>query len=167
MKVRDFSKLHCGGDVGTSRRLRSPVAKWINVKWKKLKSSVTSKILNSEFFFNSYVYYLTLRFIAWTPTFNFATRAFSLATRPFSLLTCGFELVARGFEFVTIGFELVTRGFKLVNRRFELVTRISELAARVLLFQAITQHVTNILPFLMKKLPHLFDDGAFPFKTYE
>ena len=52
-------------------------------------------ILNSEFSFNSYVYYLT---------------------REFELVTRGFELVTREFELVTRRFELVTRGFELVTR---------------------------------------------------
>ena len=53
------------------------------------------------FSFNSYVYYLTIGFIASTHASNLLTRAFNLATRAFSLLTRGFELVIRGFELVT------------------------------------------------------------------
>ena len=59
------------------------------------------------FSFNSYVYYLTGRFITSSRTFNLLTCAFNLATRAFSLL-------ARGFEPVTRGFELVTRNLYLV-----------------------------------------------------
>ena len=130
----------------------------INVKWKKLKSLVTRRILYFElgiFSFKSYIYYLTRGFIATarafnlltralnllTHVFNLSTRAFNRATRGFDLVTHGFELVTRGFDLVTRGFELVTRGFELitqgfelVTRRFELVTHINELVTRILLF---------------------------------
>ena len=47
------------------------------------------------FSFNSYVYYVTRRFIASTRAFNLLTGAFNLAARAFSLQTRGFELVTR------------------------------------------------------------------------
>ena len=54
------------------------------------------------FSFNSYVYYVTRRFIA-------STRAFNLLTHSFNLLTGAFNLAARAFGLQTRGFELVTR----------------------------------------------------------
>ena len=65
-------------------------------------------ILNSEFSFNSYVYYITRGFIPSTLAFNLLNRAFNLATRAFSLLTRGSERVTCGFELATPEFELVT-----------------------------------------------------------
>ena len=68
----------------------------------KIKIFVAREIQYFEigiFSFNSYVYYLTLGFVA-------LTRAFNLATRAFSLLAL---LVTRGFKFITREFELVTR----------------------------------------------------------
>ena len=53
------------------------------------------------FFFNSYVCYLTLGFIASFRVFILVTRAFNLPTRAFSLLTRGSGLATRGFELVT------------------------------------------------------------------
>ena len=70
-----------------------------------------------NFFFNSYVYYLSCGFIASTRAFSLPTRAFNLATRAFSVLTRRFELVTRGLKPVTLGFELVTRGFEFVTRK--------------------------------------------------
>ena len=93
--------------------------------------------MNSEFFSNSYVYYLTCGFIAssrafslLTCAFNLPTRAFNLATHAFSLVTRGFEPLTRGFEPITRGFELPTHRFELTTRRFELATRRFELATR-------------------------------------
>ena len=72
-------------------------------------------VLNSEFFFNSYVYYLTHDFIGSARAFNLRTRTFNLLTRAFSLPTQAFNLATRAFS-------VLTRGFKLVTREFELVT---------------------------------------------
>ena len=85
----------------------------------KIKLFVTCEIQYFElgiFSFNSYVYYLSRRFVA-------SIHAFNLLTCPFNLSTCAFSLLTRGFELVTREFEIVTRGFELVTRRFELVTR--------------------------------------------
>ena len=71
----------------------------------KVKLFVAREIQYFElgiFSFNSYVYCLTLGFIA-------STRAFSVLTREFEFVTRRFELITREFELVTRGFELVTR----------------------------------------------------------
>ena len=77
-----------------------------------------------NFFFNSYVYYLTHDFIGSTRAFNLRTRAFNLLTRAFSLPTQAFILSTRAFSVLTREFKLVTRGIELVTREFELVTRV-------------------------------------------
>ena len=60
------------------------------------------QFLNSAFSsFNSYVYYLTRRFIASTHAFNFLARNFNLPTCAFSLSTRVFTLITRRFELVT------------------------------------------------------------------
>ena len=59
--------------------------------------------------FNSYVYYLSHRFIASTLTFNLPTCAFNLPTRAFNYATRASSHLTRGVELVTRGFELVTR----------------------------------------------------------
>ena len=113
----------------------------------KIKLFVAREIQYFElgiFTFNSYLYYVTLGFIASSRAFNLLTRAFNLAIRAFKVLTREFELVTReselvtrGFELITCVFELATRGFELVTRRFELVTRGFELVTRVLLFTSL------------------------------
>ena len=52
------------------------------------------------FSFNSYLYYVTMGFIASTRAFNLVSRAFNPPTRAFNLATCGFSLLTRGFELV-------------------------------------------------------------------
>ena len=66
--------------------------------------------------FNSYVYYLSRRFIASTLAFNLLTRAFNLSTCAFNLPTRAFNYATRAFSHLTSGVELVTRGFELVTR---------------------------------------------------
>ena len=85
----------------------------------KIKLFVACEIQYFElgiFSFNSYVYYLTHRFIASTRAFNLLTHAFNLPTRTFNLATGAFNVLTREFELLTREFELVTRGFKLVTR---------------------------------------------------
>ena len=53
------------------------------------------------FSFNSYVYYLSLGFIASARAFNLVTRAFNLPTHAINLPTRAFSLLTRGFELVT------------------------------------------------------------------
>ena len=99
----------------------------------KVKLFVAREIQYFEigiFSVNSYVYYLTRGFIAWTRAFNLLTRAFSASTRAFNLPTHASSLLTREFEVVTRGFELVTGRFELLTRRFELVTRGFELVTR-------------------------------------
>ena len=60
----------------------------------KIKLFVAREIQYFEvgiFSFNSYVYYLSLGFIASTRAFNLLTRAFNLPTRAFNLPTCAFN----------------------------------------------------------------------------
>ena len=61
------------------------------------------------FSFNSYIYYLTRRFIASARAFNLLTHDFNLPTRAFSLPTRDFNLATRAFSLLTRGYELVTR----------------------------------------------------------
>ena len=78
----------------------------------KIKLFVACEIQYFElgiFSFNSYVYYLTRRFIASTRAFNLLTHAFNLPTRTFNLATGAFNVLTREFELVTRGFKLVTR----------------------------------------------------------
>ena len=92
----------------------------------KIKLFVACEIQYFElgiFSFNSYVYYLTRRFIASTRAFNLLTHAFNLPTRTFNLATGAFNVLSREFELLTREFELLTREFELVTRGFKLVTR--------------------------------------------
>ena len=60
------------------------------------------------FSFNSYVYYVTLSFVALTRDFNLLTHALNLSTHAFNLPTRASNLATRAFSLLTRGLELVT-----------------------------------------------------------
>ena len=81
----------------------------------KIKLFVTPEIQCFElgvFSFNSYVYYLTLGFIASNRAFNLLTHASNFPTRAFSLPTCTFNLATCDFSVLTRRFELATHVFE-------------------------------------------------------
>ena len=109
-----FSQCHVVEKIFQNLRVRLKLS---IRKAMKIKPFVTCESQYFElgiFCFNSYVYYLSLDFIASTRAFNFLTRAFNHATCAFSFPACGFELVTRELELVTREFELATRNSSLV-----------------------------------------------------